>query len=48
MPIDIVKVLKTQDENYVRTMRNSNAKVGVLSRLRASEHLNFSNRKLTG
>ena len=27
MPVDIVKVLKTQDENYVRTMRNSNAKV---------------------
>ena len=28
MPVDMVKVLKTQDENYVRTMRNSNAKVG--------------------
>ena len=27
MPVDMVKILKTQDENYVRTMRNSNAKV---------------------
>lgn len=27
MPVDMVKVLKTQDENYVRTMRSSNAKV---------------------
>ena len=27
MPVDIVKILKTQDENYVRTMRGSNAKV---------------------
>ncbi|EKM84161.1 hypothetical protein AGABI1DRAFT_67423 [Agaricus bisporus var. burnettii JB137-S8] len=26
LPVDIVKVLKTQDENYVRTMRASNAK----------------------
>jgi len=26
MPVDMVKVLKTQDENYVRTMRSSNAK----------------------
>jgi len=26
MPVDMVKILKTQDENYVRTMRNSNAK----------------------
>ena len=30
MPVDIVKVLKTQDENYVRTMRSSNAKVSFL------------------
>ena len=30
MPVDIVKVLKTQDENYVRTMRSSNAKVRFL------------------
>lgn len=29
LPVDIVKVLKTQDENYVRTMRTSNAKVSV-------------------
>ena len=27
MPVDMVKVLKTQDENYVRTMRSSNSKV---------------------
>jgi len=26
MPVDIVKVLKTQDENYVRTMRSANTK----------------------
>ncbi|KAF9643454.1 u3 small nucleolar RNA-associated protein 11 [Thelephora ganbajun] len=26
MPVDMVKILKTQDENYVRTMRGSNAK----------------------
>jgi len=30
MPVDIVRVLKTQDENYVRTMRSSNAKVSIL------------------
>jgi U3 small nucleolar RNA-associated protein 11 len=28
MPVDMVKILKTQDENYVRTIRSSNAKVG--------------------
>ena len=27
LPVDFVKVLKTQDENYVRTMRASNLKV---------------------
>jgi len=27
MPVDMVKILKTQDENYVRTMRSSNSKV---------------------
>ena len=27
MPVDMVKILKTQDENYVRTTRHSNAKV---------------------
>ena len=27
LPIDIVKVLKTQDENYIRTMRLANLKV---------------------
>ena len=31
MPVDMVKILKTQDENYVRTMRNSNAKVSPLA-----------------
>jgi len=30
MPVDMVKVLKTQDENYVRTMRSSNSKVRVV------------------
>ena len=29
MPVDMVKILKTQDENYVRTMRSANAKVSV-------------------
>jgi U3 small nucleolar RNA-associated protein 11 len=28
LPVDIVKVLKTQDENYVRTMRTAGLKVG--------------------
>jgi U3 small nucleolar RNA-associated protein 11 len=28
LPVDIVKVLKTQDENYVRTMRSAGRKVG--------------------
>ena len=27
LPVDIVKVLKTQDENYVRTMRSTGLKV---------------------
>lgn len=27
LPVDIVKVLKTQDENYVRTMRAAGLKV---------------------
>lgn len=27
IPSDMVKVLKTQDENYIRTMRASNMKV---------------------
>jgi len=30
MPVDMVKVLKTQDENYVRTMRSSNAKASSI------------------
>lgn len=27
LPVDVVKVLKSQDENYVRTARTVNAKV---------------------
>lgn len=27
LPVDIVKVLKSQDANYIRTMRTTNAKV---------------------
>jgi hypothetical protein len=34
MPVDMVKILKTQDENYIRTMRHANAKVSGSSRLR--------------
>jgi U3 small nucleolar RNA-associated protein 11 len=30
LPVDIVKVLKTQDENYVRTMRAAGQKVCVV------------------
>lgn len=29
LPVDIVKVLKTQDENYVRTMRTAGLKVCI-------------------
>jgi U3 small nucleolar RNA-associated protein 11 len=32
LPTDIVKVLKTQDENYIRTMRASGIKVRLLLR----------------
>lgn len=44
MPVDIVKVLKTQDENYIRTMRGSNAKVRLPhpQHLRANEYLKSS------
>jgi U3 small nucleolar RNA-associated protein 11 len=31
LPVDIVKVLKTQDENYVRTMRSTGLKVHACS-----------------
>jgi hypothetical protein len=31
LPADVVKVLKTQDENYVRTMRSAGVKVRPLS-----------------
>lgn len=27
MPVDLVKILKTQDENYIRTMRTAGLKV---------------------
>jgi U3 small nucleolar RNA-associated protein 11 len=30
LPADVVKVLKTQDENYVRTMRSAGVKVRPL------------------
>ena len=36
LPVDMVKILKTQDENYVRTMRAAGLKVravGHLSRM---------------
>jgi U3 small nucleolar RNA-associated protein 11 len=29
LPVDVVKVLKTQDENYIRTMRHAGLKVSV-------------------
>jgi U3 small nucleolar RNA-associated protein 11 len=31
LPVDMVKILKTQDENYVRTMRAAGLKVCSLS-----------------
>ncbi len=31
LPVDIVKVLKTQDENYLRTMRAAGLKVRLES-----------------
>lgn len=31
LPTDIVKVLKTQDENYLRTMRTAGLKVSMQS-----------------
>ena len=31
LPVDVVKVLKSQDENYIRTMRTSNQKVCLAS-----------------
>jgi hypothetical protein len=30
LPVDIVKVLKTQDENYIRTMRTAGLKVCII------------------
>lgn len=42
LPTDIVKVLKTQDENYVRTMRSSGLKVClfiILPLLVLNDHL---------
>lgn len=46
IPTDIVKVLKTQDENYVRIMRLSNLKVRNISRCMISIHL-FSRKSTT-
>ena len=33
LPVDIVKVLKSQDENYIRTMRTAGLKVRRLNRI---------------
>ena len=33
LPVDMVKILKTQDENYVRTMRAAGLKVRAVRRL---------------
>ena len=30
LPVDMVKILKTQDENYIRTMRTAGLKVRPL------------------
>ena len=49
MPVDMVKVLKTQDENYVRTMRSSNSKVIFFTLdVRVGTLNTSSRRKLTG
>lgn len=50
MPVDMVKILKTQDENYVRTTRHSNAKVSSFSIVivMRNETLKLFSRKLTG
>jgi len=29
LPVDIVKVLKHQDENYIRTMRTAGSRLGM-------------------
>ena len=46
MPVDMVKILKTQDENYVRTMRSSNAKVRSLRVRRGSWNLKLFSQKI--
>jgi len=48
MPVDMVKILKTQDENYVRTMRNSNTKKidRIKSRLSAMADLVHGGREV--
>ena len=47
MPVDMVKILKTQDENYVRTMRSSNAKVSpFVSGARGGNLKRFSSQKI--
>lgn len=47
LPTDYVKLLKTQDENYVRTMRMANLKVSVGSIFSTKQILSFAPRKLT-
>lgn len=39
LPVDMVKILKTQDENYVRTMRAAGLKVRCASYLLRMPHL---------
>lgn len=49
LPVDIVKVLKSQDANYIRTMRTTNAKVGSLYdrlHVRSQAERAFIDRKL--
>ena len=47
LPTDIVKVLKTQDENYIRTMRMANLKVGPFQTLDSKLHLTFARKLIT-
>jgi hypothetical protein len=45
--VDIVKVLKTQDENYIRTMRRAGIKVRARAAVDKYCTKPFSARKLT-
>ena len=48
LPVDIVKVLKTQDENYIRTMRTAGLKVGMNKYQKFfASHITVTPRKLT-